>query len=184
MIKRTTAALVTMLAMLGGQTFASDSASYAGEAFRGTTSLSKAQVEGLLDGRGMGYGRAAELNGYPGPAHVLELGDELSLSADQRNETEAIFFRMQAAARDLGADLVTAERALDEAFKSREIDESALSKLAENIGNIEARLRAVHLAAHLQQARVLEDEQISRYMELRGHNSATPGRPHKHHHGQ
>ena len=32
----------------------------------------------------MGLALAAELNGYPGPSHVLELADKLELSAEQR----------------------------------------------------------------------------------------------------
>ena len=36
-------------------------------------SLSQDDQSALLAGRGMGLARPAELNGYPGPAHVLEL---------------------------------------------------------------------------------------------------------------
>ena len=137
-----------------------------------------------MSGKGLGYGKAAELNGYPGPAHVLELSEKLSLSADQRRETEIIFAQMKAAAKELGADLVKAERALDEAFRSKKIDESSLSKLVDDIGDIESRLRAVHLVAHLQQTKILNDEQISGYMELRGYNSAGHGSQHRRHHGK
>src|SRR5690606_30744725 len=108
------------------------------------------EIDGLLAGKGMGYGKAAELNGYPGPAHVLELGDELSLTASQRQETEIVFAQMETAAKALGADLVAAERALDQAFRSKKIDESSLlSELVKNIGDAESRLRVVHLRAHL-----------------------------------
>lgn len=175
---------VMVLAMLGGHSLASENSSYAGEVTREIKSLSKAEVDGLLSGKGLGYGKAAELNGYPGPAHVLELSEELSLSADQRSETESIFFEMETSAKDIGAELVAAERALDEAFRSKKIDESSLSKLVEDIGNNESRLRAVHLNAHLQQTKILNDEQISSYMELRGYNRAEHGGQHRHHHGK
>jgi len=184
MSRKMTAVIVMVLAMLGGKSLASESSPYAGEEAREIKSLSKAEVEGLLSGKGMGYAKAAELNGYPGPAHVLELSEELSLSGDQRKETEVIFFQMEASAKDLGADLVAAERALDEAFRSKKIDESSLSKLVENIGHIESRLRAVHLGAHLQQTKILNDEQISEYMDLRGYHRAGHGSNHKHHHGK
>ena len=175
---------VMVLVMLGGKSLASENHPYAGEEAREIKSLSKAEVDGLLSGKGLGYAKAAELNGYPGPAHVLELSEELSLSADQRSETEIIFSEMEAAAQDLGADLVTAERALDEAFRSKKIDESSLSERVEDIGNIESRLRALHLSAHLQQTKILSDEQISGYMELRGYNRAGQGSQHMHHHGK
>jgi hypothetical protein len=45
---------------------------YAGQAGREIKALSREEVEGLLAGQGMGYAKAAELNRYPGPAHVLE----------------------------------------------------------------------------------------------------------------
>jgi len=184
MSSKMTAVFVMMLTMLGGESLASESSPYAGEEAREIKSLSKAEVGGLLSGKGMGYAKAAELNGYPGPAHVLELSEELSLSADQRRETEVIFSQMEVSAKDMGADLVAAERALDEAFRSKKIDESSLSKLVKDIGNIESRLRAVHLGAHLQQTKILNDEQISEYMDLRGYNRAGHGNHHKHHHGK
>ncbi|MCL4744462.1 MAG: hypothetical protein KJZ83_03505, partial [Burkholderiaceae bacterium] len=60
---------------------------YVGEETRGIKALAPAEVDGLLGGKGLGFARSAELNGYPGPAHVLELSDELALSAEQISET-------------------------------------------------------------------------------------------------
>ncbi|WCN13997.1 hypothetical protein GV054_13810 [Marinomonas mediterranea] len=179
-----TAVIVIVLAMLGVKSLASGSSSYAGEETREIKSLSNVEVEGLLSGKGMGYAKAAELNGYPGPAHVLELSEELLLSGDQYRETEVIFSQMEASAKKVGAELVSAERALDDAFRSKKIDESSLLKLVDDIGNIESRLRAIHLGAHLQQTKILNDEQISEYMDLRGYNLTEHGSHHKHHHGK
>ncbi|MCV4784044.1 DUF305 domain-containing protein, partial [Escherichia coli] len=39
--------------------------------------LSAQEVEDLLAGRGAGYARTPELNGHPGPAHVLEFKEQL-----------------------------------------------------------------------------------------------------------
>src|SRR5690606_4582975 len=182
MSSKMTLVFVMILAMLGGKSLASESSPYAGEEARAIKSLSEAEIDGLLSGKGMGYAKAAELNGYPGPAHVLELSEELSLTVDQRRQTEVIFSRMETSAKDLGADFVAAERALDEAFRSKVIDESSLSKLVKNVGDIETRLRAVHLSAHLQQTKILNDQQISNYLALRGYNRAGYGSHHKHHH--
>jgi hypothetical protein len=44
---------------------------YAGMQTRPIKALSEQQVADLQAGRGMGLALAAELNGYPGPAHVL-----------------------------------------------------------------------------------------------------------------
>ena len=39
--------------------------------------LSPDEVQQYLAGAGMGYAKAAELNHFPGPMHVLELADKL-----------------------------------------------------------------------------------------------------------
>jgi len=54
---------------------------YAGMQTRPIKALSEQQVADLGAGRGTGLALAAELNGYPGPSHVLELADKLDLSA-------------------------------------------------------------------------------------------------------
>jgi hypothetical protein len=40
-------------------------------------------IAALLKGEGMGMAKAAELNDYPGPAHVLTLALELKLTENQ-----------------------------------------------------------------------------------------------------
>jgi hypothetical protein len=57
---------------------------YAGLQARPIKALSEQQVADLRAGRGMGLALAAELNGYPGPLHVLELSKELDLGQSQR----------------------------------------------------------------------------------------------------
>jgi hypothetical protein len=44
----------------------------------------------LLKGEGMGMAKAAELNGYPGPTHVLTLAKELALTESQLQQVTAI----------------------------------------------------------------------------------------------
>jgi hypothetical protein len=45
--------------------------------------LSDEQIADLKAGRGMGLALAAELNGYPGPSHAVELAGPLDLSGEQ-----------------------------------------------------------------------------------------------------
>ncbi len=52
--------------------------------------LSAEVVVAYLAGDGMGFALAAELNGYPGPRHVLQLADSLLLDATQHAEVAAI----------------------------------------------------------------------------------------------
>ena len=81
---------------------------YAGQQVRAVTSLSPEELNGFLEGRGMGLAKAAELNGYPGPMHLLELEKELGLTASQRREVELALQRMKAKAADLGRKYVEA----------------------------------------------------------------------------
>jgi hypothetical protein len=56
---------------------------YAGLQNRSIKTLSDQQIEDLTAGRGMGLALAAELNGYPGPIHAIELAEQLHLSPEQ-----------------------------------------------------------------------------------------------------
>jgi Spy/CpxP family protein refolding chaperone len=143
---------------------------YAGQQARAIKALSPAQTADLLAGKGMEQAKAAELNNYPGPMHVLEL---LQLSAGQQQASQALMTRHKADARDLGTRLVEAERELDRAFSSRQIDATRLAAHTEQIGRLQALLRKSHLDTHLQQAALLTPQQIARYAQLRGYNAAT-----------
>ena len=63
-----------------------ETAPYAGQDVREIKALSPERAEGLKAGAGLGYALAAELNGWPGPLHVLELADDLDLSSSQREQ--------------------------------------------------------------------------------------------------
>ena len=46
--------------------------------------LSIEEVDQYLSGAGMGFAKAAELNHFPGPMHVLELGERLGFETIDR----------------------------------------------------------------------------------------------------
>lgn len=121
----------------------------------------------LLAGKGMGMAKAAELNGYPGPKHVLELAGELDLSEVQRDKTQALFDAMQSDARVLRAQLVEAERQLDRLFADHLATTESMQAIVDRIGSLRGTLQARHLASHIAQRALLEDVQVARYVELR-----------------
>lgn len=147
--------------------------------------LSAQEVDDLLHGRGMGLARAAELSGYPGPRHVLDLAAELDLMPAQRTAAEAIFGRMQEAAKALGAEIVEHEKQLGKAFSERSVDAASMNQHVAHIATLQGKLRAVHLQAHLDLTTQLDHPQIAKYNELRGYDfSAPPSQAgHSHHHG-
>ena len=144
---------------------------YQGQESQDIKALSPDEVAGLLDGSGLGYAKAAELNGYPGPRHVLDLEEPLDLTPEQRRRVEESFSKMQKSARTLGEKLVAAERKLDDLFASGRITEIELASLTAEIGQIDSQIRQTHLAAHIETTAVLTDDQVASYNDLRGYRS-------------
>jgi hypothetical protein len=142
---------------------------YAGLQQRGVKALSDGEIADLRAGRGMGLALAAELNGYPGPLHVLEHADALRLTIEQRQRTLALYEAMKLEAIALGERLIAQEAELDRAFAGRTITVQALAEATAAIGATQAALRAAHLRYHLAQVEVLTAEQVRRYAELRGY---------------
>lgn len=145
---------------------------YAGVDDRAIASLSEQDVDDLVNGRGWGLALPAELNGYPGPVHVLELSDDLSLSDTQRERTRQIFEQMQAEARETGAEYVEIERHIDETFRSGRITEDRITMMTDHSGRLLAKLRGIHLSAHLKMQDVLSPDQTALYNEIRGYGSS------------
>ena len=53
--------------------------SYAGQEKRLIKSLSKYDIQQLRSGKGWGLAKAAELNGMPGPSHILQMKSKIGL---------------------------------------------------------------------------------------------------------
>jgi Spy/CpxP family protein refolding chaperone len=155
---------------------------YAGLEQRPIKALSHQQIDDLQAGRGMGLALAAELNGYPGPSHVLELGDRLDLTADQRIQVQRLFDAMKQEALPLGNKLVAQERELDQLFSTRAVTEESLKATVAAISETHGQLRESHLKYHLSTAALLNPSQRQRYAELRGYPRPDSPGGHKHHH--
>ena len=142
---------------------------YAGEQARDIKALSAQDQRAWADGQGMGLAKAAELNGYPGPMHVLELADGLHLTPSQAAATRALMDQHKAEVRLLGVQLVEAERELDQLFRDKRATEAEIQSRTDVIAKLQARIRASHLSTHVKQTALLETEQVERYSALRGY---------------
>ena len=171
--------LLCVLTLLSGAAGAQSQSPYVGQQFREIKALSPQEISDYLSGKGMGLAKAAELNGYPGPAHVLELATQLHLTADQKVKTEALFKRMQGRAIALGKELVEEERVLNHIFASHSVTPEALGGSLARIAKLQAQVRQVHLEAHLQQTALLSREQVSQYNRLRGYGATQGDENHK-----
>jgi len=131
--------------------------------------LSSSEIDNLLNGKGAGYARMAELNGYPGLRHVLDLSSKLNLSAQQEKEIQAAFVQMQSQAKNIGKTIVIKEQELSNAFASGKITNNELEKQTIELALLYGELRKTHLQAHLNINPLLSTEQIQKYNQLRGY---------------
>lgn len=144
-------------------------AAYTGLQKRDIKALSEQQIDDLRTGRGMSLALPAKLNGYPGPAHSLELADSLQLSPEQRAKTQALFDQMQQEARLFGEEVIVAERELDRLFKDQRVTPNSLVSATAQAAAAQGRLRESHLRYHLAMTDVLTRDQIAQYIRLRGY---------------
>jgi hypothetical protein len=144
---------------------------YAGLQTREIKALSDEEIADLRAGRGMGLALTAELNGYPGPSHVLELAAQLGLSEQQRDNVQALFNSMKAEAVPIGQRLLAAEQDLNRQFAERVITPERLKAATAEIGAIRGELRYTHLKYHLSTATLLTPDQVRLYAELRGYTA-------------
>jgi hypothetical protein len=152
---------------------------YIGQEQRTIKALSDEDIRDLLEGRGMGLAKAAELNSYPGPLHVLQLANELGLSDAQRKAADALYANMRQRALSVGRQIIEAERTLDRAFVNGQIEPAMLRSQVHAIAILQ--VRAVHLEAHLAQRSLLTPEQIAHYDVLRGYrDNSTPHNNRRH----
>lgn len=148
---------------------------YVPHANRAVKALSEDEIAGLLEGRGLGFALVAELNGYPGPLHTLELAEPLELTATQVNRTREIFDEMKAEVSRAGALLVERERRLDGLFARGEAEAEAVESALSEIGALRARIRNGHVQAHLRLRPLLTEAQVASYSALRGYTGDEAG---------
>ena len=171
---------IALILVGANSAIASTQSPYIGEESNEIKSLSSDEINGLLQGNGMGFAKAAELNQYPGPRHVLDLAEQLHLSNQQIVQTNQIFERMREKAVILGTQIVEYEKELDTLFSSDQITASKLDSLLLKIGETRAKLRGSHLHAHLEMKKILSHHQIMIYDNLRGYSNKSGKHEHSH----
>jgi Spy/CpxP family protein refolding chaperone len=136
-------------------------------------SLSVEDITSLKTGTGDAFGGMAllaELNGYPGPRHVLDLANELELSNEQKQNITAVYNNMKNKAIKLGQEIVDTEKGANDAFANKSISDLQLKQLIIESAQAYGQLRYVHLSTHLSMLDILTPEQVSLYNQLRGYS--------------
>ena len=146
---------------------------------RSIKALSDEEIRGYREGAGMRLALPAELHGYPGPKHILELEKPLALTPEQKASIQQLYDRMHGEAVSIGTKVVELEKALDEAFRDSKIDAKRLSELTNEIAALQGRLRYTHLVTHIEAKGLLTRHQLHEYSRLRGYGE---GHGHSHSH--
>lgn len=131
------------------------------------SSLSEKEIHQLLQGKGMGMAKVAELNGYPGPKHVLELKEALNLTPEQEAQSQLLFSTMYSKASQLGQKLVAIETEMEAAFAAGVDKPGEFRKLVKQSAKLRGQIRLAHIEAHVNQKKLLTADQIAAYTELR-----------------
>lgn len=147
---------------------------YAGQEARAIKSLSPDDIAELERGGGWGLAKAAELNGLPGPLHLLELKEEIGLSSEQTHRVQALYDEMRTEAIVMGRQLIAQESRLEQYFQSGRPDADELLALLTDIEETRRQLRFIHLSTHLKTPVILTKEQIASYNSLRGYAANDP----------
>lgn len=163
-------AMLPLFAVGQHQGHGDNPAPYAGLETREVKSLSEQDIEEIRRGGGWGLALPAELNGRPGPAHLLELKDDLGLSAEQVLAITEIYEAMRADAIAAGERFIAAEAAVSDAFEGTDLSEDVLQGLLVEAAEARADLRFVHLSRHLETPDLLTEAQIQKYNALRGYS--------------
>jgi Spy/CpxP family protein refolding chaperone len=172
-------AIIVLTVAFSGASALAQQQPYAGMETRAIKALSEQQIADLNAGRGIGLALAAELNGYPGPIHAIELADQLRLRPAQLSKLKELFEAMKAETIPLGVSLISQERELNDDFAGRTVTPASLQAVTSKIGATQAALRATHLKYHLSTVAILTPEQVTKYNELRGYRDGTA--PVQHH---
>ena len=149
---------------------------YQGQETRKIKALSQADIDGLLNGAGTPFGglaKPAELNGYPGPRHVLDAVEsgEFQVTPEQLVQIESLYEEMRSKAIELGEAIIEAEEAIDIGFSSSAVTENSLQQNIAASVDLYGQLRVVHLKTHLSMIDILHPEQVTQYNILRGYTS-------------
>lgn len=163
----------------GGEHESEIESPYAGQESRGIKALSEDDINGLQAGAGTPFGgmaKPAELNGYPGPRHVLDAVEagQFNLTDEQQITVEELYQSMLNQSIPLGEQIIAVEKEMDDAFANGTITNENLSSWVNQSVSLYGQLRIVHLETHLEMVEILTPEQVEEYNELRGYTSDDP----------
>ncbi|HEX6958970.1 MAG TPA: Spy/CpxP family protein refolding chaperone [Ferrovibrio sp.] len=114
----------------------------------------------------------AERNLFPGPQTAIAMADQLGLDIEQKRQLYELQQRIDSESIALSRHILREERRLDRAFADGTVDIAHVDAITARIGELQARLRALRLRAHVATHDLLHPEQLLRFAALRGFEPA------------
>lgn len=173
--------LIVFIAVTSAQDVTPTPSGYVDLQFSEIRGLSTELIEGYQTGAGLGFALPAELNGYPGPRHVLDLRDELELTDTQEAGIQALYDDMLPQAIELGEQILAQEEAIELAFREGTVTDTFLQESLAEAGRLESELRYIHLSTHLATIDILTEHQVRQYNVLRGYEAESDHSEHSGH---
>jgi Spy/CpxP family protein refolding chaperone len=162
------AAAVAALVALAAAAWAQHDHGGAGASGHRAAQACQAEFEQVVgEGRGFGLAFAADQNGYPGPMHVLELKERLTLSPEQEASARALMHVMFTESRPASGRLLEAEAKLRRLFAGGRADEASVRAAVGEVERLRGEVRLVHLLTHLKTRALLSEAQRRLYHEAR-----------------
>ena len=156
-----------------GNAFTEKISKYSGQETRLIKSLSAEDIDALEQGTGDAFGglaKLAELNGYPGPRHVLDLATSLQLTAVQKKLVENMNNTRVTEAQVVGKEMVRLEQEMNDMFTDGTITKETLRQKLEKSSELYGQLRYIHLKYHITMLDILAPDQVKLYNKLRGYS--------------
>ncbi|MFD0748716.1 hypothetical protein ACFQZS_01090 [Mucilaginibacter calamicampi] len=125
--------------------------------------LTRQQYDAYLKGNaGNEMAAAGELNHYPMPDKVLNLSNQLDLSAVQIKKITEISTLMHRRRLQIGGSIISNEKMLDSLFKYRKVSEGNLIFYTNRHGLYQGELKNAVLQACLATEKLLSQQQIAK----------------------
>jgi Spy/CpxP family protein refolding chaperone len=129
--------------------------------------MSYSQYKAYIDGADQfNLAVVAEINNYPNAQKVIDLKKELDLSADQLAQVTAINSELHRKMKEMGDNVIHNERALDELFRTKKINDGNLIFYTNRYGLYQGEMRNAVLQAAVKVEDILTPSQLKKYQQL------------------
>ncbi|WP_158995350.1 hypothetical protein [Mucilaginibacter sp. L196] len=133
-------------------------------------SITDERYDALIKGADLdNMAAVAELNRYPMPDKVLKHKKQLDLSPTQLSKITAINTELHRKRVEMGGNIITNEKKLDDLFKARQVDDGIIIFYTNRYGLYQGEIRNAILQACYKTEELLSEGQLKQLETLENH---------------